>query len=113
MNFLPPETEAKVIATLADGHGIRATARLTGVNRETVAKIKIEIGSDDHAVPDDLRRARHQYRRGIYAFTQGEAFQEDRPTAWRDGWNAVFNAFGALLVSSDDYIPERSTVLDS
>jgi|SRR5581483_11640246 len=36
--------QIEVIAALCEGVGIRATARLTGVNRETVGKFALDIG---------------------------------------------------------------------
>lgn len=39
MNILSRDKQIKVIAALTAGVGIRATARLVGVNRETVGKL--------------------------------------------------------------------------
>lgn len=45
MNILPRQKQIEVIAALCEGVGIRATARLTGVNRETVGRMALEVGN--------------------------------------------------------------------
>jgi IS1 family transposase len=44
MNLLPREKQIEVISALTEGLGIRATARVTGVNRETVGKLAFHVG---------------------------------------------------------------------
>ena len=44
MNILPRDKQIEVLSTLTEGLGIRATARVTGVNRETVGKIALQVG---------------------------------------------------------------------
>lgn len=44
MNILPREKQIEVVSALTEGLGIRATARITGVNRETVGKIALQVG---------------------------------------------------------------------
>jgi IS1 family transposase len=44
MNILPRDKQIEVISALTEGLGIRATARVTGVNRETVGKQALQIG---------------------------------------------------------------------
>jgi IS1 family transposase len=44
MNFLPRDKQIEVVSALTEGLGIRATARITGVNRETVGKIALQVG---------------------------------------------------------------------
>src|SRR6266852_9822156 len=38
------DKQIEIIAALTEGVGVRATARLTGVNRETVGKLALQIG---------------------------------------------------------------------
>lgn len=45
MNVLPRQKQIEVIAALCEGLGVRATARLSGVNRETVGKLALDIGN--------------------------------------------------------------------
>jgi IS1 family transposase len=44
MNILPREKQIEVIAALCDGLGVRATSRITGVNRGTVAALALKMG---------------------------------------------------------------------
>jgi len=44
MNILSRDKQIEVIATLTEGLGIRATARITGVNRETVGTLALRVG---------------------------------------------------------------------
>jgi IS1 family transposase len=45
MNILSRDKQVEIIAALSEGMGIRATARLTGANRETVGKLALQIGA--------------------------------------------------------------------
>jgi IS1 family transposase len=44
MNIFPRDKQIEVIAALCDGLGIRATSRITGVNRGTVAALALKVG---------------------------------------------------------------------
>jgi IS1 family transposase len=44
MNILSRDKQIEIIAALTEGLGIRATARITGVNRETVATLALRAG---------------------------------------------------------------------
>jgi IS1 family transposase len=44
MNILTRNKQIEIIAALTEGVGIRATASLTGVNRETVGKVALQVG---------------------------------------------------------------------
>ncbi len=44
MNVLSRDKQIEIIAALTEGVGIRATARLVGVNRETVGKLALQVG---------------------------------------------------------------------
>src|SRR6266511_6059476 len=45
MNRLKPEQRAAVIAALVEGNSIRATVRMTGVAKNTVVKLLVDIGT--------------------------------------------------------------------
>jgi hypothetical protein len=45
MNLLPRDKQIEIIAALCDGLGIRATARITGVNRETLGTLALPSGA--------------------------------------------------------------------
>jgi IS1 family transposase len=44
MNILPRDQQIEVIAALCEGVGVRATSRLTGVNRGTVGALALRVG---------------------------------------------------------------------
>jgi len=44
-NVLKTEKRAAIIAALVEGNGIRATARMVGVSKDTVSKLQVEIGA--------------------------------------------------------------------
>jgi IS1 family transposase len=45
MNKLDPKKQAQVVAALVEGNSIRATVRMTGVAKNTVAKLLVELGA--------------------------------------------------------------------
>jgi IS1 family transposase len=54
MNKLTTEKRRQVIAALVEGNGIRATVRMTGVSKNTIAKLLVELGA---ACSDYLNKA--------------------------------------------------------
>lgn len=44
MNVLSRDKQIDILCALTEGMGIRATARLTGVNRETVGTLALRVG---------------------------------------------------------------------
>jgi IS1 family transposase len=45
MNRLDPKRRAQVVAALVEGNSIRSTVRMTGVAKNTVAKLLVELGA--------------------------------------------------------------------
>jgi hypothetical protein len=43
-NILPFDGQAEIIASLTDGVSIRATERLTGVQRDTIMRLGVRVG---------------------------------------------------------------------
>jgi IS1 family transposase len=52
MNKLPSETRARVLHLLCEGQSIRATVRLTGVSKNTIAKLLVTAGQACMAYQD-------------------------------------------------------------
>lgn len=52
MNKLSPERQAQVIAALVEGNSIRATVRMTGVAKNTIVKLLVEVGKACAAYQD-------------------------------------------------------------
>jgi IS1 family transposase len=44
-NTLKTEKRAAIVAALVEGNGVRATARMVGVSKDTVSKLQVEIGA--------------------------------------------------------------------
>ena len=44
MNILPRDKQVAVISALCEGVSVRATARLTGVNRNTILSLGLKVG---------------------------------------------------------------------
>src|ERR1700730_2862809 len=45
MNKLSTEKRSQVVAALVEGNSIRATVRMTGVSKNTIAKLLLELGA--------------------------------------------------------------------
>ena len=56
MNRLSTDRRCRVVATLVEGNGINATARLTGVSKPTILKLLAELGTACTAYQDRLLR---------------------------------------------------------
>jgi len=54
MNKLSTEKRRQVVSALVEGNGIRATVRMTGVSKNTIAKLLVELGA---ACSDYLNKA--------------------------------------------------------
>jgi IS1 family transposase len=82
MNKLPAERRAAIIRALCEGNGIRATARLTGANKETVMKLLVEAGEFSSAYQDmahrNLQTARVEADE-IWAFVGAKQKRARRP----------------------------------
>src|SRR5947209_4089924 len=52
MNTLKPERQAAVIRSLVEGNSIRATVRMTGVAKNTIVKLLVELGQVCSAYQD-------------------------------------------------------------
>lgn len=50
MNKLSVEERAKIVGCLVEGNSIRATVRLTGASKNTVAKLLVDLGRA-HGIP--------------------------------------------------------------
>lgn len=57
MNKLSAERRAAIINALCEGNSIRATARLTGSNKDTVMKLMVEVGEFASAYQDVAHRS--------------------------------------------------------
>ncbi len=56
MNRLSSEKRAQIVAALVEGNSIRATVRMTGVSKNTVTKLLVDIGAACSAYQDEHLR---------------------------------------------------------
>jgi IS1 family transposase len=56
MNMLSLDKRAAILLALCEGNGVRATARLTGTNKETVMKLLVDVGEFALVYQDQVLR---------------------------------------------------------
>src|SRR5262249_37077427 len=56
MNRLDPRKRAQVVAALVEGNSIRATVRMTGVAKNTIQKLLLELGAACQSYQDKTIR---------------------------------------------------------
>jgi IS1 family transposase len=106
MNRLTSEKRAQVVRCLVEGNSIRATVRMTGVAKNTVVKLLVDLGTacsiyQDH-VMRDLPCERLQCDE-IWAFVgakQKNVSPEKRDEGWGDVWTWVALDADTKLVPS-------------
>jgi IS1 family transposase len=62
VNVLSQQKRIEIIGALTEGLGIRATARLTGTNRETVGKLALQVGRGCAELHDRMMVGLHVHR---------------------------------------------------
>jgi IS1 family transposase len=114
MNRLDRERRKQVIAALVEGNSIRATVRMTGVAKNTVAKLLFDLGTVCSIYQDrelrDLPCERIQCDE-IWAFVgakQRNVTPENRAQGWGDIWTWVGMDADTKLVASY-HVGSRST----
>ncbi len=106
MNTLSKEERIRVVAALVEGNSIRSTSRMTGVARNTVTKLLVDLGSacmkyhDEHVRNVRVRRLQCDE---IWAYVGAKARNvtpAKRETGWGDVWTWVgIDADTKLVVS--------------
>ena len=59
MNTLPKEKQLAVLSALVEGNSIRSTERMTGVHRDTIMRLLVEVGERCQAILDERMRGFH------------------------------------------------------
>jgi hypothetical protein len=62
MNILPREKRVEAISALCEGVSVRATERLTGVNRGTILSLSVRVGDGCATLHDAMMRGLHVSR---------------------------------------------------
>jgi IS1 family transposase len=106
MNRLSQEDRARVVAALVEGNSIRATVRMTGIAKNTVAKLLVDLGQacaeyhDDHV--RGVRVGRLQADE-IWSFVGAKAKNvspDKKQDGWGDAWTWVaIDADSKLCIS--------------
>jgi IS1 family transposase len=106
MNTLQNEERVRVVAALVEGNSIRSTSRMTGVARNTVTKLLVDLGSACMAFHDKhVRnvRVRRLQCDEIWAYIGAKAKNvsaEKKEIGWGDIWTWVgMDADTKLVVS--------------
>lgn len=106
MNRLDSQEQVRVVAALVEGNSIRSTSRMTGVARNTVTKLLVDLGSacmkfhDTHVRNVRVRRLQCDE---IWAYVGAKAKNvsaEKKEIGWGDVWTWVgIDAQTKLVVS--------------
>ncbi len=106
MNTLTNEDRVRVIAALVEGNSIRSTSRMTGVARNTVTKLLVDLGQVCMKYHDEHVRnvtVRHLQCDEIWAYIGAKAKNvspEKKEIGWGDVWTWVgIDADTKLVVS--------------
>jgi IS1 family transposase len=92
MNKLSVEERAKVVSCLVEGNSIRATVRMTGIAKNTVSKLLVELGAACSAYQNDTLRnlsCKRVQCDEIWAFVgakEANASPEQKAEGWGDAW---------------------------
>lgn len=92
MNRLNKEDRAKIVACLVEGNSIRATVRLTGASKNTIAKLLRDLGAACSAYQDKTFRnltCRRLQCDEIWSFVgckQKNVTPDNKDNGWGDCW---------------------------
>lgn len=110
MNILPHQKQIEVIAALCDGLGIRAAARVTGVNRGTVASLALRVGRGCAVLHDQKMLGLHTSRLELdelWSFVKRKR-RRDEPMARGDVATGDQYTYVALAASTRAIIAYRT-----
>lgn len=106
VNKLSREERVKVVAALVEGNSIRATVRMTGIAKNTVAKLLAELGCAWRRVQRGARpgvKAKRVECDEFWSFVgakQKNASAKKRLNGWGDVWTwTALDAESKLIVS--------------
>src|SRR5258708_6190546 len=105
MNKLSQEQRSRVVAALVEGNSIRSTVRMTGVAKNTVVKLLVELGAAcekfQRAILVNLPSKRIQCDE-IWSFvgSKEKNVPDDKRDEWGDVWTwTALDADSKLVVS--------------
>lgn len=95
MNKLKTDKQAQIVAALVEGNSMRAVSRMTGVARNTVNKLLVELGEACSAYQDKVFRGLNCKRiqcDEIWSFVgakEKNVTEESKAQGWGDVWTWV------------------------
>lgn len=112
MNRLNTEQRARVIGCLVEGNSIRATVRMTGVAKNTVTKLLVDLGQACSEYQDGMMQnltCKRLQADEIWAFVGAKAKRvpQAKVDAWGDWWTWVAIDSDTKLVPSF-YVGKRT-----
>src|ERR1039457_6243774 len=106
MNCLASEERVRVVAALVEGNSIRSTSRMTGVARNTVTKVLVDLGVACMRYHDEhVRNVKVRYLQcdEIWQYVGAKARNVSaakKEIGWGDVWTWVgIDAYTKLVVS--------------
>ena len=106
MNKLSTKDRARVVAALVEGNSIRSTVRMTGIAKNTIAKLLVDLGAVCSKYQDDTIRGLKSKRvqcDEIWAYVGAKAKNvtpEQKATGWGDCWTwTALDADSKLILS--------------
>ena len=110
MNNLPREKQIEAVAALTEGVSVRATERLTGVNRGTILSLGVRVGQGCATALSATHKAIVSYQIGKRSGANANAFAMDvrqrilgRPQISSDGFSPYIDAIERAFGSEVDY----------
>src|SRR5271155_126500 len=107
MNRLDSATRCRVVASLVEGNSIRATVRMTGVAKNTIQKLLLELGAASSAYMDKTFRNLNCERIQVdecWAFCFAKA-KNVKPEHFEDGGYAADMSTWAAIDADTKLIP--------
>jgi len=106
MNFLSQDERIRIVAALVEGNSLRSTSRMTGIARNTITKLLVDLGEacmQYHDAQVRNVRVRRLQCDEIWAYVgakQKNASPEKKEIGWGDVWTWVgIDAYTKLVVS--------------
>jgi IS1 family transposase len=106
MNVLTQDERIRVVAALVEGNSLRSTSRMTGIARNTITKLLVDLGvacmkyHDEHVRNVRVRRLQCDEIWAFIGAKQKNASAEKKGIGWGDVWTWVgMDADTKLVVS--------------
>src|ERR1019366_586333 len=95
MNVLTQDERVRVVGALVEGNSLRSTSRMTGITRNTITKLLVDLGEacmayhDTHVRNVRVRRLQCDEIWAYVGAKQKNASPEKKEIGWGDVWTWV------------------------